>query len=240
MILMHEIKISLPFYKIAYAIFFTMMLSLVRGVIYSYEIGIASEPLMAILAAAFCADTYTREISSRRSEILRLYPMKKRISSIYKRMLIQELFLLSMAAIGYGLFYVFQNPVPMEATGSAEIEIHQFLIYFASAAVSLSFWGLLSNLLSCLFQNMWPGIGGCLMLWLFANSSLGDRYFGPWNLFSYAFRSIENSDDVSWIYGKIVCILISALIIAAMPKIIQKRGAYYGNENRRFNCHFQK
>ena len=61
-ILIYEIKIALPFYKIAYAVFFIVILSLVRGVTFSYEIGIALEAPMAILAASFCADTYTQEV----------------------------------------------------------------------------------------------------------------------------------------------------------------------------------
>lgn len=47
-----EIKICLPLYKMAYAVFFTAILSIVRGVFYSYEIGIALEAPMALLAAA--------------------------------------------------------------------------------------------------------------------------------------------------------------------------------------------
>ena len=45
-----------------------------RLVSYSNEIGIALEAPMAILAFTFCADTYTQEIVSRRSEIWRLCP----------------------------------------------------------------------------------------------------------------------------------------------------------------------
>ena len=67
--MIQEMKISLPFQNQAYAVFFVVILSLVRGVTYSDEIGIALEAPMAILAASFCADTYTQEITSRRSEI---------------------------------------------------------------------------------------------------------------------------------------------------------------------------
>lgn len=225
---MHEMKISLPLPKQAYAVFFVVILSLVRGVAYSDEIGIALEAPMAILAASFCADTYTREIVSKRSEIWRLCPMKKRIHSIYKRILIQEIFLLSVAAVGYGLFYTFQNP---QITGSREAgeivlrsETYQFFVFLAAVAVTIAFWGLLSNLLSCLFRNMWIGIGGCLILWLVTNSGSGDRYFGAWNLFSYTFRDLENSNDFSWICGKIVCIGIGIMAVAALPGIMKKRG----------------
>lgn len=222
---MHEMKISLPIQKQVYAICFGVILSLVRGVTYSDEIGIALEAPMAILALTFCADTYTQEIVSKRSEIQRLYPMKKRINSIYRRIVIQEIFLLAVAAASYGLFFLFQNPrtAGMGQSGS-ESGICQFLVYFAAIAVTLGFWGLLSNLLSCMFRNMWVGIGGCLMLWLMTNSSIGDRHFGAWNLFSYTFRNVENNSDFSWICGKIVCICIGIMAVAVLPKIIEKRG----------------
>ena len=223
--MIQEMKISLPFQNQAYAVFFVVILSLVRGVTYSDEIGIALEAPMAILAASFCADTYTQEITSRRSEIQRLYPMKKRIYSVYRRIMIQEIFLLSIAAAGYGLFYLFQHPgINRIGQNGAENEIRQFLVYFAAVAVTLGFWGLLSNLLSCLFRNMWMGIGGCLLLWLITNSSMGDRYLGAWNLFSYTFRSLENSGDYTWLYGKTACIGIGVIAAAVLPKIIEKRG----------------
>ena len=224
-ILIQEIKISLPLQKQAYAVFFIVLLSLVRGVTYSDEIGIALEAPMAILAASFCADTYTQEITGRRSEIQRLYPMKRRIYSVYRRIAIQEVFLLTIAAAGYGLFYLFQHPgINRIRQSGAGNEIHQFLVYFAAIAVTLGFWGLLSNLLACLFRNMWTGIGGCLLLWLITNSSIGDRYFGAWNLFSYTFRKIGDSSDLSWICGKAVCICIGIEAAAVLPEIIEKRG----------------
>ena len=226
-LLKHEIKISLPLYKIVYAAFFVVVLSLVRGVVYTFEIGIALEAPMAILAASFCADTYTQEIISKRSEVQRLCPMKKRVYCIYRRIVIQEIFLLAVAVIGYGLFFLFQNPRTIVAEQNITenaTEMRSFLIYFAAIAVTLCFWGLLSNLLSCIFRNMWMGIAGCLMLWLITNSSFGDRYLGAWNLFSYTFRDVENSSDFSWICGKIVCICIGMIVVAILPKIIEKRG----------------
>lgn len=221
----HEMKISLNFQKQAYAVFFVVILSLVRGVTYSDEIGVALEAPMAILAASFCADTYTQEIVSKRSEVQRLCPMKKRTCAVYRRIVIQELFLLFVSAVGYGLFFLFQNPrIAQRGQNGSESEIGQFLVCFAAMAVTLGFWGLLSNLLSCLFRNMWMGIGGCLLLWLITNSSSGDRYFGAWNLFSYTFRKLENGSDFSWVCGKIVCIGIGIMTVAVLPKIIEKRG----------------
>lgn len=220
-----EAKISLPVYKVFYVLFFVVMLSVVRGVTYSYEIGIALETPMAMLAVCVLADTYTKEITSKRSEIWRLCPVKNRIRSIYRRVVIQEIFLLFAAVIGYGSFFLFQSPRTLDRMpNSLGNETGQFLVYLAAIAVTLLVWGLLSNLLSCLFRNMWISIGGCLILWLPANSMIGDRYLGAWNLFSYTFRDVENSGDPSWICGKIVCICASMVMMAILPVIIRKRG----------------
>lgn len=224
-LLIYEMKISLPPQKQAYAVFFALILSLVRGITYSDEIGLALEAPMAILAFTFCADTYTQEITSKRSEIWRLCPMKKKMHFIYRRIMMQEMFLLTVAAAGYGLFFLFQNPgLNGMGQGTLESELCQFLVYIAAIAVTLGFWGLLSNLLSCLFRNMWLGIGGCLMLWLMTNSSIGDRTLGAWNLFSYSFRTLENSSDFSWVCGKFVCVCIGTVSVTVLPKIIEKRG----------------
>ncbi len=220
-----EMKISLTFQKQAYAVFYVVILSLVRGVTYSNEIGIALEAPMAFLAFTFCADTYTQEIAGKRSEIWRLYPMKKRMYAIYRRIVIQEMFLLAAAAASYGLFILFQNPfLNGLGQGSLESEVCQFLVYFAAIAVTLAFWGLLSNLFACLFRNMWVGIGGCMVLWLLTNSSIGDKTLKAWNLFSYTFRELDNSSDFSWVCGKMVCICIGIIAVAVLPKIIEKRG----------------
>lgn len=223
--MMREMKISLTFQKQAYAVFFALVLSLVRGVAYSNEIGIALEAPMAILAFTFCADTYTQEIVSRRSEIWRLCPGKKRIYFIYRRIVIQGIFLLTVAVVSYGLFFLFQDPITygIRQNGS-ESEICQFFVYLAAVAVTIGFWGILSNLISCLFRNMWVGIGGCMVPWLITNSIFGNRIFGAWNLFSYSFRNLEDSSDFSWIYGKVVCICIGIAALAALPEIIRRRG----------------
>ena len=224
-ILIREMKIALTLQKLAYAVFFVVILSLVRGVAYSNEIGIALEAPMALLAFTFCADTYAQEIAGKRSEIWRLCPMKKRMRSIYRRIVIQEMFLLAVAVLGYGLFFLFQKP-SIYGTGQSglESEICRFFVYFAAIAVTLGFWGILSNLISCLFRNMWAGIGGCMALWLITNSSIGDRAFGAWNLFSYSLRNSGDSIDFSWVYGKAVCICIGIAAVAALPEVIRKRG----------------
>ena len=165
-----ERKISLPAYKLAYAFCFVVILSLIRGITFSYEIGVAMEAPMAALAMVFCADTYTQEITSKRSEIHRLYPMKKCLASMGIRMVVQEIALFVLSAAGYGLFYGFQHPQSLYKAGqSTETELQMFFLFLAAMVVTLWFWGILSNLLACLFRNMWLGIGCGIVLWLVTN-----------------------------------------------------------------------
>lgn len=220
-----EIKISLPVYKIVYAVFCVFILSIIRGVAITDEIGIALEPPMAMLAAVFCADTYAQEIVSRRTEIQRLYPMKKRVSSVAKRIAVQQVFLWVLSMIGYGLFIVFQKPYS-PVTDSQENEINQFFLYSGAIFVTLAFWGILSNTFACMLQNMWFGIGGCLILWIITFSVFGIKYLKAWNVFSYTFRDVENSSDFSWLCGKMLCLLLCILMMAALPKILNLRTAY--------------
>ena len=138
-----------------------------------------------------------------------------------QRMMIQEFFLLLLAVLGYGLFFVFQKPVTHPAT---ESEILQFIAYFLAIVVTIFFWGILVNTLSMFFRNMWMGIGSCLLMWVATNSTGGDKLFGAWNLFSYAFRDIENTADVTWLQGKALCIGIGLILLVVLPKIVRKRG----------------
>lgn len=216
-----EMKIVLPFYKVAYAVSFIVILSLIRGVTYTHEVGLAIEAPFAILTAVFCADTYVQEIRSKRFEVHRLYPLKKRLVSMTKRLVIQELFLLLLAVAGYGLFFVFQKPMTHPETKS---EWTQFAVCFLAITVTVFFWGVLANTLSMVFRNMWMGIGGCLIIWIATNSTGGDKLLGAWNLFSYSFRNIEYAADFTWMYGKVLCLGIGLLLLAALPEIIRKRG----------------
>ena len=205
-----EMKIVLPFYKIAYAVSFVVILSVIRAVVFTYEIGLSIEPPFAILTAVFCADTYVQEITSNRSEVQRLYQIKKRIYSIIQRLMIQGTFLLLLAVLGYGLFFAFQKPITHPVT---ESEILQFITCFGAIVVTIFFWGILANTLSMLFRNMWMGIGSSLLIWVATNSTGGDKLFGAWNLFSYSFRDIENTADITWLYGKGLCICIGLIFI---------------------------
>ena len=207
--------------RMVYAFAFVVILSLIRGVVFTNEIGLSIEGPFAILIAVFCADTYVQEITSNRSEVQRLYQIKKRIYSIIQRLMIQGTFLLLLAVLGYGLFFAFQKPVTHPVT---ESEIFQFIAYFGAIVVTIFFWGILANTLSMLFRNMWMGIGSCLLIWVATNSSGADKFLGAWNVFSYSFRDIENATDITWLYGKGLCICIGLILLLALPKIVRKRG----------------
>ena len=220
-----EGKICIPPYKMAYAVCFVVVLCMVRGIVYSYEIGISLDPAMALLAFVFCADTGTREMSSGRSEIWRLFPLKNRIRALAERMMVQEMVLFGLSAAGYGLYIVIQRPQSYAEAGLyMHSEFRMFLVFLADIAVTLWFWGILSDFLACLFRNMWAGIAGCAVLWIATNSTFGNRYFGMWNLFSYVFRDAENSADFRWLYGKSLCLGICVALSLCMPEIIKKRG----------------
>lgn len=220
-----ERKISLPAYKIVYALCFVVILSLIRSISYSYEIGVVMEAPMALLAIVFCGDTYTQEITSKRFEIHRLYSLKRCLCSIGIRMVLQEIVLFILSGIGYGMFYYFQTPYPLyETNQGTESELQMFLLFLVAMIVTLWFWGIISNVLSCLFRNMWIGMGGSIALWLVTNSNLGETLFGNYNLFSYAFRNITDNQDFRWMYGKVLCLFFCILLTSLMPKIIKKRG----------------
>lgn len=217
-----EIKISLPFYKIAYAFCFIVILSLVRGIAFTNEVGIALEPPAAILTAVFCADTYVQEIVSKRSEVWRLYPLKNRLAALCRRMAVQEIFLLLISVTGYGLFLLFQKPAPLYGAGQdTENEIGMFLVYALAVFVTIHFWGMLSFTASCLFRNMWAGIGVSFILWVLTDSAAGEKYLGNWNVFSYTFRNIEDNADVSWVCGKMACIFLSIVMTMILPQMIR-------------------
>lgn len=218
-----EAKISLPIYKVIYSMFFAVVLCIIRGVAFTNEIGGTLEPQIGILAAVFCTDTYAQEIVSGRWEIERLYPLKNRMRSIWRRMAIQESYLFLLGIIGYGLIYLFQNPIPYWQ-GEKSKEVFLFLMYLPALAGTILMWGMLSNAIACIFRNMWVGAGVSLILWISVNSTYGDRIMGIWNPFSYTFRDIEDIGDLRWIFGKMLWLFITVLMAMALKRIIKKRG----------------
>lgn len=73
-----SLKICLPRYKIIHSLAFTLILSLIRGIIYIDEIGAAMEPAITMLTIGFRSDTYLIEVQNRGGEIFHLYKRKKK------------------------------------------------------------------------------------------------------------------------------------------------------------------
>ena len=84
-----EVKICMPYYKIAYSIAFVVILSAIQPVVYANEIGGTVERAVSLLAVVFCADTYLVEVQSKRSEVFCLYNLKKQAGVVYKRLFVQ-------------------------------------------------------------------------------------------------------------------------------------------------------
>lgn len=219
-----EMKIVLPLWKMASAFCFVLVLSLVRGVSYADEVGLALEPPLAALAVAFVSDTCVRERVSKRSEVWKLYSLEKKKRAVFRRMAVQEIFLLLLAVSGYGMFFMFQQPAAVYDTKPA---VTAFFFYLLAIAVTLVFWGMLSLLLSCVCKSQWAAIGGGMVLWITVNSVAGDACLGKWNPFSYTFREIgagiSGGETLSWLCGKMLCILLCGAMAVAFPAVWERR-----------------
>lgn len=214
-----ERKICLPGYKIAYSIFFVIVLSLVRGISDTHEIGVAMQANMGLLALVLCADTYETEFSGQRFEVLVLRPLAGRVGAIRRRLLIQFIYLCILSSVGYVCFYR-QSPQLQENMNSLEL----YGTFMLAAAVTVIFWGILSMTLVSLLHNLWAGIGAALLLWLTFNSSWGDEILGKWNLFAFAFRDASDIGNYSWLLGTGIALLLSVIMTVLLPQIIKKRG----------------
>ena len=71
-----EVKICMPYYKIAYSIAFVVILSAIQTVLYANEIGQAEERAVSLHAVVICAETYLEEVQRKRSYDCFLYILK--------------------------------------------------------------------------------------------------------------------------------------------------------------------
>lgn len=215
----NEIKIMLPLYKIVYPFLFLVFLAIFRGIADTKEIGVTLDPMMAVLSIVFMVDTYLVENREQRGEIFALYALDKKISMVYKRVLVQFVYLFLLAAIGYFLFFA-QNP-SKEAWGT---EVKMYLEYLFAVSITILFWGSMAIIVANLFHNVWCGIGISLIIWLILNSTFGANVFGKYNIFSYVFRSYEQGTAVDWIPGKVIgVILVILMMFGLLPQTIKRR-----------------
>lgn len=214
-----EIKIMLPIYKILYPVLFVILLAFVRGVAETREIGGILDTMTAVLAIVFMSDTYLIEIKEQRWEIFELYCLQRKKNMIYKRFLIQSGYLFFVSGIGYAFFFI-QKP----ARQLWRAEFNLYIEFLFAVGISIAFFGVLSSIIANLFQNVWCGIGITLAIWLFLNSIMGDRIFGDFNIFAYAFKNSASNENHKWIMGKVIAIAGILAMLVLLPKTIERRG----------------
>lgn len=213
-----EIKICLPIYKIVYSLAFVIILSLVRGVIYTEEIGAVIDPAIALLSIVFCADTYEMERHGKRWEIFALYPVINKTKLIFRRLIIQIVYLVCMSGIGYGMYY-FQKTKRI----SQETDIVLFAYFLTAVLATIIFWSIFVMTIANTFRNIWIGIGTAIFTWVLLNSQYGERILGELNIFAYSFRKFDEVGDLSWILGKVIFIFGGIVMAGMIPFILKKR-----------------
>lgn len=218
-VLAQEIKICLPGYKLAYSIVFVVLLSIVRGITTIDEIGLSIEPYQGLLAIVFCADTYLCEWNEKRGEVFSMISIGKRGKVIYRRLMIQILYLWLVGAVGY-FFFFWQHPY-----NDREISmIQEYGWYLFALMVTILFWSTLAMTITNLLRSSWAGIGGSIMLWLMLYSKGGEEFFGKYNVFSYVFRDLNQTCNLDWVWGEIVGMAGAVILLVVVPVIIKKRG----------------
>ena len=212
-----DIKISLKCYKMAYAVIFVVLLALVRGISSVGEIGVTLEMMIPPLAIVFCADTSYQEAAEGRWEIFHLYPVKKQRTVIYRRLAAEVIFLIFVAALGYGLFLVFQRPGVYE--GNPWVMFGETM----AAGVGILFFGCFSEWIVSRMQSLWGGIGVCVILWQVLISSFSQRLPAALQLLGYTGRGFQE-ENYEWIWGKITALALTGLLMIFHTKLGKRKG----------------
>lgn len=215
----YDVKIMLPFYRLIYPILFLLLLSFVRGISDTKEIGIILDSMLPVLAIVFMSDTYQSEYRESRWEVMQLYDVKKKRIMICRRILIQIMYLFSVSGIGYWLFYI-QNP----AKQTVYIELSLFLTFLFACIVTIAFFGMIALSVTNIFNNMWIGMGGTLTFWLLLNSTTGNKLFQNFNVLAYSFRDFGEANDYHWMIGKVIALLCVIVTVIILPKTIKNKG----------------
>ena len=210
-------KIALPAYKIAYSLCFFVILSVIRGVTDTSEIGITLAVYTGALAAVFFADTCELERREKRWEIFCLFPEKQRVRAVLRRIRYQWLWICAAAYLGYWLFF-WQRPL----CGTFRQEAGLYLMYLAAVTVNTLFFGVLSMTLTNRFRNLWAGIGGSIAIWMLMNSTVGERLFGNWDPLAFQSRDLLEPGDLGWMLGECAALAVTAVLLALLPKMIRK------------------
>lgn len=206
---MKELKISLPPYKIICALFFILILSIVRGISEIDEIGPTIDTYMALLALVLCADTCHQEVQESGWEILALKPGKRQRQTILKRFAVQYIFIFCMAAAGYGMFYLIQQP------SIGEQELYHFATAMAASASSIVLFGAMPVFLAKITGNLIGAMGAAAAFWFFITSSWAEKLPRFLQIFAFGGRNISEG-EMWWISGKVTALILGAVFMAAV------------------------
>lgn len=152
--------------------------------------------------------------SGQRWEIFLLKPLSGRICTIYRRWLIQVLYLYVLFLVWYFVFF-WQNPYPIR-----ERPLETEYGYYAVALLgTILFWSLLTVVISNAAKSQWIGIGVSAVVWIITNSKTGEALFGRYNLFAYSASHPVKGKTADWIFGTMIQIAIAALFVLLIPWI---------------------
>lgn len=207
--MIYNAKISVPLYKMIYAIMFMVFFVLVRGIGSVEEIGHVLDSAISLLSIIFCADTYYQEIRENRWEVFQMLPRRNSFKTICQRLFIQCVFLIVMVMLGYWLYYI--RPIGMQDGGS-HILAYLFAIFACSS--SILFFGTLSFTFVNLLKNFWAGVGCCVVLWFVLISTIGARLPDVINIFSYS-KGGENLSTLTgdWMIAKFIGLLAIPVLL---------------------------
>ena len=217
-----EIKISLPLYKILCAFFFVLILAIVRGVTDVNEIGPTIDTYIAILALVLCADTCYQEVPGGGWEILAIKPKMQQRKTILRRFAVQYLFIICVAAAGYGLFYIIQQPYIREKG------FYYFAAAMGASAASVVLFGAVSALLSKMTGSLWGAIGASAALWFFLISSWAEKLPPFFQRFAFGSRNMEEG-ELWWITGKVTALILGGVCMGALGNF----GGYAGKAGKK-------
>ncbi len=214
---MKNAKIALPQYKILYSVCFIAILSAIRGITVTSEIGVALDPNLSLLAVIFCADTLECEYREKRWEVFCLLPKKSRIGTIRRRFWFQWAYLWLLGLAGYWLFY-WQRPLK---NGMSDFFLYG--MFAIASAASILFWGALSMAMVNVTRRLLPGIGIAVLAWLLVNSKGGAEILGNLSVFAFDFRDIMKTDHYGWMAGKTLAAAVGAALLIR-PAVLRRKG----------------
>ena len=143
-----------------YSMLFMVIIILVRPISSYSEISVF-ESSVALLAGVFMADNYYMEYMNDRISTYYLFPFKKKCTSLLKRIVISQVYLIALIAVFYWGFVLMYHPTNYSGVSIAVLYIQ----CVCACAASMFFMGILCFTATNLLRNIGIGIG-CVFLFM--------------------------------------------------------------------------